>query len=1285
MPSFFANVRKTFDGFFFSDMHPLIRRGMSKVIGPEDLPPLPAALDPRREFPDFAGVPGSTPGGFLRGLLRVMRREFLILLCLGLSMLVLDLLSPILIGRLLSIIGAASEGGADLLLVTGAAVGLCLASLGSAVVRQHYYDKFLFTNQRIVNGLNIRIFRHALSLTRNARTATPVGDLVNHLTTDVETIADIPLFVCEMLINILTVIAVVGLLIWRLGPAGLVAIAVLALLLPVTRVVARRVIRLDDAIMKKRDERVSLMSQVLSGIRIIKYFAWEPRFRAEIEGIREAEIRGRKSLVGTESFSLLFYAGTTTMMALASFAVFLAMGGTLNAPLVFSCIAFFSLLQHPFGFLPNLISQLASARVSADRLIKFFGKDTLAPADRTMAHGPGRVSLRIDSLSVRYPDSPADALQDVTVEVKPGEKLAIVGPVGCGKSTLLAALLGELEPRDGRILYHGPDGAACRPKVAYASQEPFIMNATLRRNILFGEADADIDTAVDAAALARDVASLPAGLETEIGEHGINLSGGQRQRVCLARAVARRPDLVLLDDPLSAVDEHTEDVLVEKLIWGAFHDTTLVMSTHRLRSLHRFDRIAFMENGRVVDSGPFDVLKERCPRFADFLAENERRSGAAGKPVAAAPPTSVAAAGDASGAHNGRITEEEDRESGAVPAGLYLDYVKALGGKNRRTYPWILAALVATTIAMPLFGVLEYAWLARWTNALAQAAGGRLVVPALGRTFTITNTTALAVYAAFGLTAVALVFAQFTFWAHRAIVAARNYHDSALAGVLTTRIRFFDSTPVGRILNRFSRDVDSVERQLAESFAETVRHILWTLGSLVVIGAVLPVTLVFMLPCLLAYYRLQLQYRSTARETKRLHSVTRSPRFAHFKETLQGLTVLRAYSKQGVFYADFLEALAENQRMFYGMCRVNRWFSIRIPLLSGVIATGVVVGIAVGAREGVLAAGTAGLVLKYSLEFWGSMNWAIRAFSEAESKLTSVERLTHYARLEREPRLLIENTLSEAHQWPLAGEIVFDRVHARYDASLPKVLRGVTFRVPQGTSVGIIGRTGSGKSTLFQVLFRLVDICEGRIMIDGHDIRSVPLELLRRSIAIIPQDPMLFQGTLRKNLDRFEIYEDREIWRALARVGLDSFVAALPGQFEAPVQENGYNYSQGQRQLFCLARALLTKAKIIVLDEATASVDVETDSLIQRTIRIECGGITRLIIAHRTETLADCDKIIEIAEGVVVREEIPEHAGRVAAEKVEGALAGHEPPWNPVREWPFKDPSEDMERPKSLV
>ena len=457
-----------------------------------------------------------------------------------------------------------------------------------------------------------------------------------------------------------------------------------------------------------------------------------------------------------------------------------------------------------------------------------------------------------------------------------------------------------------------------------------------------------------------------------------------------------------------------------------------------------------------------------------------------------------------------------------------------------------------------------------------------------------------------------------------------------LNSILKAPLRFFDSTPIGRILQRFSRDVEAVDIHLQWSFEFTVKCLVNIGTALVLILGVLPIMTLVVAPVMVLYYLLQRDYRIPAREAKRLDAISRSPRFAHFKETLQGLVVIRSYGKTGFFFEEFLQRLENSQRMFYGHYMLNRWFSSRIPALGAVVSSGTALGIVYYSWRGNLNPGVAALVLVYAMSLWESLNWAVRIFSEMEARMTSVERLQYYSNLESEKDMILPPAQIEQF-WPSLGEVTFNNVIARYAPQFPPVLKGISFTIPAGARVGIIGRTGSGKSTVLQALFRCMEIENGAITIDGVNIAGIPLERLRRSLAIIPQDPTLFLGTLRSNLDRYHEYSDEEIWRNLRKAKLDSYVKALPKGLESPVMENGSNLSQGQRQLLCLARALLCDAKILVMDEATASVDVQTDSLVQEVMRESCVGITMMIIAHRLGTVADCDLILEIREGKLHR------------------------------------------------
>ncbi len=456
-----------------------------------------------------------------------------------------------------------------------------------------------------------------------------------------------------------------------------------------------------------------------------------------------------------------------------------------------------------------------------------------------------------------------------------------------------------------------------------------------------------------------------------------------------------------------------------------------------------------------------------------------------------------------------------------------------------------------------------------------------------------------------------------------------------LRSILSSPIRFFDSTPVGRILQRFSRDVESVDIHLQWSFDHTIHAFFHIVMSFALIVVILPLVLIFIVPIFFVYYQLQNSYRRVAREIKRLDSLARSPRFAHFKETLMGLHVIRAFDQNPWAMNQFYSKLKYSTEMFHTHYMVNRWFSTRLPLIGAGISASTGLVVVFSSSRGYIGAGTAGLVTLYALDFWRHLNWGVRIFSDLESRMTSVERLQFYCELPAEKNYL-GDPLELADSWPSSGNLQFKNVSLRYADHLPLVLKNVSFNVKSGARVGLVGRTGSGKSTVFQSVYRFVDIVSGEILLDGQSIHRIPLKRLRKNLAVIPQDPTLFMGTLRANIDRYKQVGDDEVWAVLQKVSLHDFVKGLPDQLDFKVAENGANLSQGQRQLICLARALLMKVKIIFLDEATASVDVETDALVQKVIRQSLDGMTLITIAHRLSTLEGYDMIIELSNGEVV-------------------------------------------------
>lgn len=1226
----------------FTEVKPIVRLARRKVLHAEDLLRLPDRLNPRTLPFDDARLETTDGKALLASMLRAGKPILVPALCLNLVYVGLNLTKPVLVNAFIRQISADLHEPSALNLALVLAVGLGLVSFVGSLCLQHYFFYVLNMNQVFTNAVNRRIYRRSLALTQKARGETQVGDVVNHMSSDSDNVAEFAQTLGDTIISLVTILGSCALLFYYLGLTAVVSVALLSLMIPLSRKVARSFSALDEELMRERDTRVTLMSQVMSGIRVVKYFAWEKSVKQEVGVVREKELRARKKMAHAEAYATLSYVAISTLVLFASLSMHVFRGFTLNPELVFTVVAIFALLEDPLSHLSEVISRAATAFVAAGRIAGFLNREALPLASLSEKPDEELPGISIANLSVRYREGAPLVLEGITLTILPGESVAVVGPVGSGKTTFVQALLRELPLSSGALSFTDLRGNALAPRVAYVPQEAFIVNGTLEENIYFGAASNEeaLKQALYASCLDADLPLLPAGLFTEIGEKGVNLSGGQKQRVSLARAVMHKPNLAVLDDPLSAVDPRTEGELVERLIDGAWRGITRVVVTHRLAYLARFDKVVFLNQGKVEGVGTLDELCTRLPSFRAFFADSARAEHSASMVGAAkeggakpAPASSPASPSVAPAPADARLTEDEDRAIGAVKSHVYVDYVKALGGSSFGKRLLLIPLLLGSSIAAAALPLAQKSWLAFSSNLQSgKAVAGEGIISSLGRN----AHWSVGVYGGIGLLILAGVLFNRLLWLDRGIAAGRKMHNQMLRSVLKAPLRFFDATPVGRILQRFSRDVEAVDIHLQWSFETTVRCVVNIATALVLILGVLPLLLVVVAPVFWLYYVIQRDYRVPAREVKRLDAIGRSPRFAHFKETLQGLVVIRSYGRTETFFEGFLQRLEHSQRMFYGHYMLNRWFSSRIPLLGGLVASATAVGIVLYAYYGKISPGVAGLVMIYALSLWESLNWAVRIFAEVEARMTSVERLRYYGNLEAEKDTL-RDAIAPDTAWPTAGEVVFDQVVARYAAHLPPVLKGISLRIPAGARVGVIGRTGSGKSTLFQALYRCMEAESGSIRIDGVDIARVPLERLRRSLAIIPQDPTLFLGTLRSNLDRYNEYSDAEILDALEKARLGAFVRGLPEGLRAPVTENGTNLSQGQRQLLCLARALLSDARVIVMDEATASVDVQTDNLVQEVVRTSCQGVTMLIIAHRLGTVADCDLIFEVREGKLHR------------------------------------------------
>lgn len=1108
--------------------------------------------------------------------------------------------SPLVMRALLQSLTDGGKLQIDLLLV----LGLFGAAFTTSMTAHHMYHILLKMMIRVRTALVAAIYRKALALTIVARQDCPSGKIINLMGTDAQKFVNSINVIHSIWMHPIQFVVVLAALYWILGAAAFAGAVVLGCFLLFSVLVSRRFLKARSELIKHSDERVGLMNEILMSIRIIKFYAWEKSFRREVQTIRSREASVLVRLARLSAVSSLLFLSTPIVVALATFASFMLGGGQMNVADVFAALALFTVLRHAMVTLPDVVTACLEANVAARRIEQFL---RLPELQQRITSDLPRGRIEVSDALIEWTPGVA-AVSDLCLQINPGELVVVIGAVGSGKSALLMSLLGDLQVARGDVQVSG--------SIAFVSQQPWILNATVKDNVVFGQSDdsARYDFAIDACALRFDLTQLPAGDQTELGERGVNLSGGQRQRISLARAVYSNPDVVLLDDPLSALDNRVGQRVFECCIMGALSRSTRILTTHRLEYVDRADRVIVMDGGRVVDQGTAAELRMKSARFRELWLAYERGVDSTedlseDEDQSRIPLNSPASVNDSSiliesGVDAGaRIMTDEERNTGVVGLSVYVRYLKALA-------PGVLGlGLLALFVLKEVFSVATDSWLAFWSSSSSFSVWKFLVG-----------------YASLGLMACLVTFWRSLAVSLNGLKAGTEFHNGLLDAVLRSPLSFFEGTPVGRVLNRFSRDMEAIDQQIPRSFLEAFACGFMILTTICVVIFVSPFALVAVVPIGILYWRVQRRFRPASREAQRLDSVTRSPLFALFSQSLAGVPVIRAYDAMSRFERELLRSLDVNSRSFYTIVSANRWLGTRIETLgAGIVAAAAMAAVVYHGQH----LGVAGLAVTYSLAITGALNWAVRMFSQVESNLNSVERIDYYMKLPSESW----KGESPPDAWPKIGHIEFTNFELRYRPELPPAIRNFSAVINSGEKIGVVGRTGAGKSTLLLGLFRLVEASAGKIKIDGVDIKSLNLVDLRQSIGIIPQDPVVFSGSVRKNLDPFSMYEDREVWDALRRAELDNIVRQMPLGLETLIHEGGSNLSVGQRQLLCLARAILRRNRILLLDEATASVDIRTDELIQRAIRSEFSNATVITIAHRLNTVMDCDRIMVLEAG----------------------------------------------------
>ncbi|PVV00842.1 hypothetical protein BB560_004760, partial [Smittium megazygosporum] len=1248
------------------------------------------------------------------------------------------------------------------------------------------------------SALVTALYKKSMLLSSKSRSMFNTGDVVNRMSVDAQRINDFIGHSHPLWSSPFQVCITLYLLYQTLGWSAYAGVAIMCLAVPANAYIAKKLQVIQEQQMESKDARTHLVEESLQGIKVLKLYAWETPFLERIAIVRncfEIECLRKIGLIYSIQTAIIIF--TPFLVTFVTYSVYVAFDnnsrGTLDAGLIFVSLALFNMLQFPLIILPFALTLFIEARVGIRRIKEYLVCEELEknvvtrlPFNRRSAtKGPTEISSKpcdrklespvngnssisesksttikeenetvvsMENVELWWDYTPGTsnpALKNINLSIHSSELVAVVGRVGSGKSSLLQSLLGELYKPKGKITVKG--------QVAYVNQQPWIMNATLRENILFGRKyDENIySKVIFACCLTDDLMMLPNGDMTEIGEKGINLSGGQKARVGLARAIYSSAEVYLLDDPLAAVDAHVGAHLFKYVLGpgGILNDRARILVTNAIQYLELCSSVIILQSGNIVEQGEFSHLMDKNGLLAalvrDYSYHNQVASGISTPrtPINRDENTPVDISSSISllqkvqrtilegSAHSnlaridspedkqvrfyadmspeewfrsrrasftmsrpsiassmssslsnvrsvltdeqvdGRLITTEHSQVGKVSAKIYINYARYCGIFSSVVF--IIALILSEGII-----VASTAWLKYWAESNERGENYSMYY--------------LGIYLLLGIVfSLFSILRSYAFMAVGVVNVAIKSHELMLSSIFKSPMSFFDTTPLGRILNRFSRDQAVIDEELPQSFSDWLLETFLLVFNFLAIAVFLPLFIVVMIPMFVMFYIIQKSYLYCSRDLKRLDSVSKSPIYQHFQESLDGVSTIRAYSQVGRFIKENERRLDENQKPVYHFFTLNRWISCRLDILVAIMIFSITfISIYVlhfHNESNIIDPSVVGMTINYALVITASLNWCIRMYCKTETDIISMERVDEYSNLPSEPvnnpegakdpeygKLLLEqNPL-----WPQHGKIEFIDYSTKYRENLDPVLTDINVTIKGGEKIGIVGRTGSGKSSFTLGLFRIIEPATGKIMIDGIDITKIRLPDLRSQLCIIPQDPVIFSGTVRFNLFPFfgndmeselginamnipdsvkskhektmkrietqfgsyfthEQPTDAELWEALEAVNLREFVDSLDGKLDAKVSRAGQNFSVGQKQLICLARALVRKSQIIVLDEATASIDHMTDEIIQSTLRSKFKDCTIITIAHRLNTVLDSDRILVLSNGAVAEFDSP--------------------------------------------
>ncbi|KAG6538857.1 ABC transporter C family member 8-like [Zingiber officinale] len=1116
-------------------------------------------------------------------------------------------------------------------------IGLALVGLlvvmkvVESLSQRHWFFQSRRLGMKMRSALMAAVFEKMLKLSCHGRRRHSAGEVVNYIAVDAYRLGDFPYWFHMAWSLPLQLLLSVGIIFWAVGLGALPGLVPLAILGFANVPFAKILQDCQAKFMVAQDDRLRATSEALNNMKIIKLQSWEQHFRSMIESQRDVEFKWLSDIQNKKAYGSALYWISPTIVSTVILAGTAAMGtAPLNASTIFTVLATLRVMSEPVRMLPEVLSIMIQTKVSLDRINAFLLEDEIKEEDvmKNQAQDSS-LGIRVRNGSFLWEtDESVPTLKNLNLSINRGEKIAVCGPVGSGKSSLLYAILGEIPKLSGSVEVFG--------SIAYVSQTSWIQSGTIRDNILYGKAmdKALYDMAIKCSALDKDIDNFDHGDLTEIGQRGLNMSGGQKQRIQLARAVYNDADIYLLDDPFSAVDAHTAAILFHDCVMSALKHKTVILVTHQVEFLNETDGILVMENGKVAQEGTYEELLKSGAAFGKLVnahqssinnlgssqLENQSRAENTygDQEINTNQPTKQDSEVEIStkGFSAVQLTEEEETEIGDLGWKPYHDYLQVSKG-----YSLFVLTILLQLIFVSFQSLSNY-WLAIGVQVQHFSKG-----------------ILIGVYSFFAILSCFFAYSRTLAAAKHGLKASKAFFTSFMDSIFEAPMLFFDSTPVGRILTRASSDLSILDFDIPYSIVFVIAGSTELIATIIIMASVTWQVVIVAIPVLIIMVFVQRYYVASARELVRINGTTKAPVMNSAAESLLGAVTIRAFGMIDRFIRTNLRLIDTDASLFYYTVGTLEWVLLRVEALQNLtIFTSSLFLVLLPPT--VISPGFSGLCLSYALTLSSCQVFLTRFYSNLENFVISVERIKQFMHITPEPPAII-NERRPPPTWPSEGRIDLQELKVRYRPNAPLVLKGITCAFKAGNKIGVVGRTGSGKTTLISSLFRLVDPSSGKILIDELDICSIGLKDLRMKLSIIPQEATLFRGSIRSNLDPLGLYTDQEIWEALEKCQLKTAISSLPTLLDSAVNDDGQNWSAGQRQLFCLGRVLLRKNRILVLDEATASIDSATDAVLQRVIREEFSNCTVITIAHRVPTVIDSDMVMVLSYGKMVEYDEP--------------------------------------------